>query len=64
MSYLATNHGYLVAIGHDDANGLHSIETLSVLAIDTTQKISNKAGLNGVDLVRTHLRPLSNRRRG
>ena len=52
LSYLATNHGYLVTVGHNDTNGLCRIETLSVLAIDATKEVGNKAGLSGVDLVR------------
>ena len=52
LSYLATNHGYLVAVRHNDANGLCRIETFSVLAIDATKEVGNKGGLNGVDLVR------------
>ena len=52
MTYLTTNHGYLVAIGYDDANGLCCIETLSVLAINATEEVGNKTGLSGIDFVR------------
>ena len=52
LSYLTTNHSNLVAIGHDDANSLCRIETLSVLTINATKEVGNKAGLSGVDFIR------------
>lgn len=45
---LLTDEGYLVAVGHDDADGLLGREVVGVEAVDAPQQVGDESGLGNV----------------
>ena len=50
VDFLA-DHGYLVAVGHDDAYGLGGVETVGVVVADVAQQAGDDLRLVDVNLV-------------